>query len=332
MEYNIFYPERTNATEFYISIIERAILKNGDQVKYIHDLSELDKGDIVVTLDYLGSLRAMKYKPSKIITWIQGVQPEERHLLSGRSGIDAFLRYRVYHSMIEKYIINKSDLCLFVSESMRDHYEKKYGYKRDNYLIMPCFNTSLEDRAFFDEKYKAPTFLYSGNTLGWQCFPEIIALFKHIKTNLIPDAKLYIYSKDNDIVQRELRKNNVEAEIGFVPYRQLNEEIKRIKYGFLIRKDIAINKVATPTKMSSYLANGIIPIFSDIIGDFNKVMGKLKYTVPVGQNYEGLEKLLDLENADLNASSIKEEYQTIFNKYYNVEYYIDLISERLKTI
>ena len=57
----------------------------------------------------------------------------------------------------------------------------------------------------------------------------------------------------------------------------------------ITRKDIAINKVATPTKMSSYLANGIIPIFSDIIGDFNKVMGKLKYTVPVGQNYEGLE-------------------------------------------
>lgn len=330
--YKIHFPDRKNSADFYVKIIEKSIVKNGDGVEYIDDLSQIKPGDNVVTLSYKEMIQSLKYKPQKSIVWIQGIMPEERELISGKKGISAFFRYRLVHSLMEKYAINHADLCLFVSESMKNHFEKKYKYNKDNYLIMPCFNTSIEDSAFYNEKYKEPSFLYSGSTLGWQCFPEIVALFKSIKENILPNAKLYIYSNDTEVVNRELEKNKVTAELGFVPYQELNDKIKKVKYGFLIRKDIAINNVATPTKMSSYLANGIIPVFSDVIGDFKKQFKNLRFSVPLGPNYEGLEKLTELESLSIDAQSVKSEYETVFSSYYNEEKYIDIISKRLKLI
>ena len=197
---------------------------------------------------------------------------------------------------------------------------------------MPCFNTELDDNSFYDEKYNKPTFLYSGNTSGWQCFPQIVALFKRIKETMIPDAELKIYSGNKQEVQEELDKQGVKAEIKYVHYTKLNEEIKKIKYGFLIREDNVVNNVATPTKMSSYLGNGIIPIYSDVIGDFKEVLDNVRYTVPLGVNYEGLDKLLILESQTILSSDVKDDFKQVFNQYYNEDHYIDVISKKIKAL
>ena len=149
---------------------------------------------------------------------------------------------------------------------------------------------------------------------------------------MIPDAKLMIYSGDKEIVQAELNKQGVQAEIRFVHYTKLNEEIKQFKYGFLIRKDNVVNNVATPTKMSSYLGNGIIPIFSNVIGDFKQELGKVRYSLPLGTNYEGLDKLADIEKQIITGDDVKKDFKQVFVQYYNESYYIDVISEKIKAL
>ena len=230
-------------------------------------------------------------------------------------------------------MLKHADLHLFVSKSMKSHYEKKHHLKPiNNCVIMPCFNTEMDESSFCDAKYKQPLFLYSGNTAGWQCFPQIVALFKRIKETMISNAELIVYSGDKEKVQAELDKQGVKAEIRFVHYTKLNEEIKQLKYGFLIREDNIVNNVATPTKMSSYLGNGIIPIFSNVIGDFKYVLENVHYTVPLGPNYEGLDKLLKLEKLEIKGDEVKNDFKQVFEQYYNENYYVDLISEKIKAL
>ena len=212
---------------------------------------------------------------------------------------------------------------------MLEYYRKKYGYNKNNYIIMPCFNDQIKDDAFVDSKYKNPTFVYAGNLAGWQCFPQTVELFKTIKST-IPAATLTVYKPDQEKAKAILSERGVEAMVKYVPYTQLAQEIKCYKYGFLIREDDPVNNVATPTKMCNYLANGIIPIYSNVIGDFKEELASLKYSVPLGSRYEGIEKLFELEKTEIKATDVKTDYMKVFASYYSEENYVNMISNMFK--
>lgn len=48
----------------------------------------------------------------------------------------------------------------------------------------------------------------------------------------------------------------------------MTDTLRDVKFGFVLRDDIAVNNVATPTKLSSYLSAGVIPIYSSALKDF----------------------------------------------------------------
>lgn len=196
---------------------------------------------------------------------------------------------------------------------------------------MPCFNQKLELSAFNDEKYSKPTFVYAGNLAGWQCFSETIQLFKRIKEK-IPEAELTIYTKEQEDAKQILRKYQVNATVKYVPYQQLNKELQQYKYGFIIREDIDVNNVATPTKMNSYMAVGIIPIYTNVVGAFKKNLSHLEYTVPLNISTQkvdvdklDLQKLYDLENKKIKVEEVLNEYNRVFEIFYLEEYYIEKI-------
>lgn len=329
--YKIYYPKKDNATEFYLRIIENAIKRIGDNVKYINDFEEINGDDTVITIDAYPFFKSRKKHPKKIINWFQGITPEERLRFDSRNKLLRVLLY-IIHSWLENYVLKNADLCFFVSNSMLEHYRQKYRYKKHNYFVMPCFNSKLEDSAFKDDKYAKPTFLYSGSMSAWQRVPETIALFKRIKETMIPNAELFLFTSDQDTAKKILREQHVDATVKYVHYTQLSEEIKKCKYGFLIREDVDVNNVATPTKMNSYLANGIIPVYSNVIGDFKEELKNLHYAVPVGHNCDGIEKICDIENKKIIGNDVMKDFSLVFAKYYNEEYYIKIISQILKQL
>lgn len=48
----------------------------------------------------------------------------------------------------------------------------------------------------------------------------------------------------------------------------MSEALADVKFGFVLRNDVPVNRVATPTKLSSYLSAGVIPVFSKYLKDF----------------------------------------------------------------
>lgn len=315
--------ELNNATMYYMDVIKQGIELAGGEVVYTNKLSDISHHDIVVTLSVIGFLEAYFKRPRKLLIWYQGIAPEEILMFIKGNYLYRWLKSIVY-SFGEWFSLKKSDYCFFISDSLVQHYRRKYGYNNDNYFIMPCFNEQIRPDAFTDKKYSQPTFLYTGSMDGWQCLPKIIALFKQIKT-IIPEATLTMFTGQE--VKKILREYEVDAFVTYVKHEELSEAIKDFKYGFLIREDIPINNVATPTKINSYMANGIIPIFTNVIGDFKEILSPLHFSIPVDTNNNGLAKLYELEKESITGREVLEEYQTIFDKYYSSKYYIHSIAK-----
>ena len=316
-----------DATLYYMDIIKEAATRAGEEVVDGYSY-ENSKGRDVVTLNPPALPRVMKKVAKTVSVWFQGVDGVEYLHYGKCSRLKKIERYIVL-SIYEWIALRKSSLNFFVSQKMLDYYRKTFGYKKDNYVIMPCFNDQMKDSSFYDDKYKKPTFVYAGNLAKWQCFPQMIDLFKIIKKKL-PNAELTIYSPDQEEAKQILEEKGVEALVKYVPYPQLAEEIKGFKYGFLIREDDTVNNVATPTKMCNYLANGIIPVFSNVIGDFKEELNGLRYAIPLGERYEGLEKMFELEKEEIVAKQVMSDFKTIFDRYYSKEYYVELIAKKIK--
>lgn len=316
-----------DATLYYMDIIKEAAARAGEEVVDGYSFDDSNGRD-VVTLNPPSLPRVMIKGARSVSVWFQGVDGVEYLHYGKCSRFKKIERYIVL-SIYEWIALKKSSLNFFVSQKMLDYYRKTFGYKKDNYVIMPCFNDQMKTSSFSDEKYKRPSFVYAGNLAKWQCFPQMIDLYKEIKEKL-PNAELTIYSPDQEEAKQILKEKGVEALVKYVPYPQLAEEIKEYKYGFLIREDDIVNNVATPTKMCNYLANGIIPIFSNVIGDFKEELKELKYAIPLGERYEGLEKLYELEKEEIKAQDVMSDYKTIFDRYYSKEYYVELIAKSMK--
>lgn len=331
--FKFFYRRKdgiNDATAFYVGIIKKAILKGGEQFEEVVGSPVIDNDENVVTIGSLDAFFTYRQKYKYLINWYQGIGPEQLLYFSKENKLYVWAKVILYH-ICEKIALRKCKLNLFVSKSMLAHYKHKYGYKGDNYYIMPCFNEYLQDLSFYNEKYTKPTFVYTGSADGWQCIPKTLCLFKRIKEQ-IPDAALTIYSKDKEAVQKMLMEYAVEADIKYVNYALLSEEIRKFKYGFLIRQKNPVNDVATPTKMCSYMANGLIPIYSDVIGDFKDVFSGMNYTIPLSEDFEGIDKVFELEKKKINASEVYKEFSEIFRTYYSEEKYINSLYEKMKEL
>jgi glycosyltransferase involved in cell wall biosynthesis len=324
--------EDNDATHEYIGIIKNAIIKEFGvmdiPITYTaRDIKDNDTPIMISAKSFLFNKTFLKPK-QKFLFWFQGVAPEEISFLY-RGPYAKLKSFLFSHS--ECYILRNAQLLFFVSEQLHLHYQKKYGYHKDNYVIMPCFNQQLNESYFTAAKYEKPTFVYAGNMSKWQCPDEMVQLFTEIKKN-IPEATLTILTADQDVARSILSKHSTEAEIKYVPLKDLSNELSKYKYGFLLREEMIINKVSTPTKMSSYMAAGIIPIFSDVIGDFKEIFKSLKHIV-ICKNNDSLRivnHILEVERRPVDVKDILNEYRSVFETYYNREQYETLIADKLR--
>ena len=331
--YKIFLSKRDlknlNAIDYYICVIEKGLQKTGIEIKRIKDLNDINEEDIVVTTDAHSFFSVWeKNKKQRIIIWFQGIAPEEMRCLKGNN-IKWLLKSFVW-SYFERIALKHATFCIFVSESMRQHFKKKYGYNHINYFIMPCFNQEINKNCFTEDKYLHPTFVYAGGLAKWQCFEETLLIYKVIK-NRINNARLYLYTHEKERAKSIVYNLGIDdVEIKSVEYHEMQKELAGKKYCFLIREDIQINHVATPTKLNTYMAAGCIPIFSNVIDAFKENLGKIDYKIEYKGNMNQLaDELLIFENKRINPDTIYCEYKALFDEYYSKEKYSLELCEKL---
>lgn len=320
------------ATSYYCDLLQRAFVKNGNySVVIISNLNDVNEQDYLVTIRINDPIE-LKIKPKRLIHWFQGIAPEERKMVGNYSFKSRLAAYK--YSWMEKRILNKADITLFVSDSMRKHYQNKYKAKiKDKAVVIPCYNIKLEEE-FLDTKakrYEKPTFVYAGGIHNWQCIEETLLVFKEVHKKL-NNATLTILTSHKQKAQELITKFEVpNVELNFVKLENLQVELSKYKYGFLLRKNNIVNNVATPTKMNSYLAAGLIPIYTSVVDDFELNIDLQDYSLKFNElDISNIaEAVCSFDNILIDANRLYRIYTNVFLKYYNDDVYIEAMNSKL---
>lgn len=322
----------SSVTDEYLRIIGASFEKCGENVEFLDSVKALkmkSRQNIVVVARLLDFLKVYLMGFSKIVIWFQGVEPEESFLIH-----NSRIRWMAL-SALEYLALKKSIFHFFVSSEMKEHYETKYHMEfADNvFYCMPCLNTQIHKNVFFENrnKYKNNSFCYVGSLAKWQCFDEIIDLYKIIKEKYIPDADLIVYTPDIEEAQLILEEKKViNCKVCFVENNSLPNKLADMKYGFIIREDNTVNRVATPTKISTYLSCGVIPIYSECLKDFSTEAKRMKYVLSYDDSFA--QKLNSIQNSTVEPDDVYKEYQQVFDTYYNSTYHLERIAPKLFSI
>lgn len=216
-------------------------------------------------------------KNKNVILDVHGIVPEELYYNKD------YIKYFIFNR-IEKKAFDISTYQVFVTQSMENHFKKKY--REINGIIYPILpsnlNTELNNTNTLEDNSKRfrkslgfknddVVFIYSGNTQKWQNIDLMLQSIKKLKND---KYKFVILSRDIEVFKDKLKKykiDNRQIILKSVQPDELKNYYSVANYGFVLRDNHLINKVACPTKLIEYMFFGIIPIVkSEEIGDFNK--------------------------------------------------------------
>lgn len=299
-------------TDYYLNLIEQACA----------EIECYETAHIIASCFKLHKMNAK----NKYIYWIQGIAPEES-FLRNHSKIRSFII-----SLIEKRAIKKANFFLFVSDYMRIHFENKYKihFPKDSYYVMPCFNSKLDSSSFkIDRKYSDNIFAYVGSMASWQCVDAILELYEKIETYGLKNCQLRIFTLDKEGAFEKIKNHNIRNYIiDSVEPDKMNDALSDVKYGFIIREDNEVNRVATPTKLSNYFSNGVIPIYSECLTSFHDYIKKTGLQYVIEEKEICQNKFREFE--DVDGSKVLEEYKKVFSDYYSEEYHRQNIKNKLE--
>lgn len=317
------------ATEYYVGIIKDALRQKGYESVDATRLKDVPRRSIIVSVCPMEFLISTLLKaPRKTMTWFQGIPPEEIRMMFRPS---LKLTAKIWlNTFAERFSLKYAGMVLFVSRRMAKHYLEKFGMNPTCSLVMPCFNCTLDEHLIRTtaKRYATPSFVYAGSMAPWQCIDQTLELFKKINA-AIPKSTLTIYTGDKTEACRKLNEHGVEAVVECKSLGDLPAALAKHKYGLIVRDDIEVNNVATPTKMNSYMAAGLIPVYSDVVEAYKENLSGCKYIVPFMYEDECIDKIRRFEQTPLNVESLICDYRKIFLNYWNRDKYVSEIASLL---
>lgn len=324
-----YVPEGYNpATQYYVDIIKDSFRQKGYECVDAARLGQVPRHVTVVTIRPLEFLISTLLKaPERTLTWFQGITPEEIRMMFKPS---LKLSAKIWlHTVAERFCLKHTDMAMFVSHRMAEHYREKYGVEPRRSLVMPCFNCALDEQLIRKntQRYEFPSFVYAGNMAAWQCIDETLELFKQIKAE-IPASTLTIYTGDKEQACRKLDEHGVEAAVEFKPLGELPAALAKHKYGFIVRDDIPVNNVATPTKMNSYMAAGLIPVYSEVVDAYKENLSGCEYTVPFVDAADCVKQIKEIEQSQIDVERLIGSFSRLFGRYWNRDTYLTELSKR----
>lgn len=312
----------------YLDVLFVALENNGYTCKYVKDLKGIDKKSLIVFP--MGNDAFSYYIKGfhNIVFWQQGATADESYLRHKSK-----LR-KIILNFMDCFVIKRAKLNIFVSLELQNYYEVLMKKKIDTYsFIMPCFNDWYDKSIvnILDKDYNRHSFAYVGSLTDWQCFDETMDLYKQIEDS-IDDAYLKVLTFQKEEATRIIKAKGIKNYIvKTVDKEEVKNELKDVNYGFVIRKDILVNRVATPTKFSSYLAAGVLPIYSDCLKDFSRCCGSYGVSLSLNSN-STVEDICSFIRQNKNNSIIESNVIRIFNTYYSSENYAKELGSFIKKI
>ena len=184
----------------------------------------------------------------------------------------------LFYNEVERIACKQVTNLISVSYAMADYYKgKRKLNEKVNSIIKPIYpiNSIYEPevcdvdslRKSLKIKDTNVVFVYSGNLQKWQNFDLMIQCIKEMNN---PNYRFIILTQEvekaNEFVSN--LPNSSSIIVRSVLPKDLSLYYAIAHYGFILRDDIILNRVAAPTKLIEYLSYGLIPLVKTInIGD-----------------------------------------------------------------
>lgn len=199
-----------------------------------------------------------------VVADLHGVVPEEE-LFSGRKPS------AVMFGFLEMMLLKRANLVVTVSESMTHHFANKYNLSCDNikkFVTFPILGESVTMETSEIEKENIA--IYAGGLQPWQNIPLINqAIPKLSEAGYSTEFYYPNYAKDKREEELIDQIGRTGGRIGSLSKMELTERYRVSRLGFLLRDDVAVNRVSFPTKLSEYLNSFILPVvLQPHVGDF----------------------------------------------------------------
>lgn len=201
------------------------------------------------------------YPTGKIITDFHGIVPEEEEMMGNPEG------GRFYEG-IECTVLQCSRYIVVVTHSMAKYLRGKYPFVCFEEIVLPVIVDYNQQAPVKQNKHADDlSIIYSGGSQVWQ---NVDAMLSAIAASKLP-ANYQIASHDHAIIKHKAQAYGLEDQLKFAVYSrdELPAFYNAADFGFVLRDDTAVNRVACPTKLTEYMEFGIIPIVRLVeIGDF----------------------------------------------------------------
>lgn len=326
--------DRNDATFKYLDIITDAFIASGYRNKGItNSLNSVAQGDIIVTINCAFGIRALLQRPgNRLVHWFQGIEPEERMFLHG--GWKGRAQWMLW-SWWEGLLMRRANLALFVSTEMQTHLERKHNSCRRAF-IMPCFNTEFDAGSFdYSGKYDAANLVYAGSMHPWQRVEAVIAIYRELK-KLDSATRLTLLTREVEEARRLCAAQDVSSvDIRSVPASSISAELRQFSHGFILRNPMPINTVSTPTKLSSYMAAGVIPVLTTATPALTRIAADTRFKLcvePAADPGQVAKALYQLYVAGIDKDLVCSEFERVFSNHFNESKYAQQLADLVRRL
>ncbi|MEA4912302.1 MAG: glycosyltransferase [Oscillospiraceae bacterium] len=190
---------------------------------------------------------------------VHGAVPEEAQYL----GME---KEAAYALRAERYLCENADCIVTLTEAMGRHLQAKYPDMRAKEILLPVFNSDIGVQ--LEKSPGRTTVVFAGGVQKWQNIEAMQDAVRRCPAAV--DYRFFVADKAAFLTKWGEAPLPENVRVDTVAPRELNRQYESCHYGFLLRDDTPLNRVACPTKMIEYLKYGIVPIlFSSCIGDFS---------------------------------------------------------------
>ena len=177
----------------------------------------------------------------------------------------AALRYR----LVERFVFRYSDALVVVSEAMAELLQLRYTGLKARIFRVPIFDSAGEALPPCQSSGDEPLLIYAGGAQAWQNVDLMLDSFKLVANF----CRLRVLTADQEAFRDKIKQLGLEerVELLTVPKQEVYRHYAEAQFGFVLRDDLPVNRVACPTKLVEYLTAGLIPIvIQPDIGDFQR--------------------------------------------------------------
>jgi hypothetical protein len=208
-----------------------------------------------------------------VVFWIQGTTPDES-FLRNRSRLR-----RAILMVLERLSLLSCSVALVVSTEEAELLCRRHGsWVRPRIIVLPNLLwiealTGHTTQLSVDRLREQVTFAYVGSVGVWQNFDLMLALYAAVASALQQRGRrstlrVVVPASQRQLAQRIVQRREFldQPELSSCQPSEVSTALVGVDFGFLLRDDSVVNRVASPLKLRDYLGAGVRVIASGEIG------------------------------------------------------------------